>query len=160
MNAFRPSPNHHESAFSSGSTTSLPSEPRFPKSLYLIRPLFTTYELNPVAPQAQASVPVPDGLDLHAWIVPPPKEQVEEDSEEHGERKGKRSKKGKAKDLGGGKTKSKKRVVAAGGEDDDDGDLVRLSPHVPETEAEKAERERVRICDQTFPVVQPDYHFD
>ncbi|KAJ3206165.1 AP-3 complex subunit delta-1 [Dinochytrium kinnereticum] len=28
-------------------------------------------ELNPVAPTAQKKVPIPDGLDLDAWIVPP-----------------------------------------------------------------------------------------
>ena len=44
------------------------SEPHFPKSLYLIQPLFATYPLNPVAPEAQASVAVPKGLDLNAWI--------------------------------------------------------------------------------------------
>lgn len=51
-------------------------EINFPKSLYLIQPLFSAYELNPVASHAQASVPVPDGLDLDAWIVPPLQEPV------------------------------------------------------------------------------------
>lgn len=31
-------------------------------------------ELNPVAPKAQKKVPVPDGLDLDAWINDPPSE--------------------------------------------------------------------------------------
>jgi len=52
----------------------LSNEPAFPKSLYLIQPLFGSYELNPVASCAQASVPVPEGLDLDAWIVSPPQE--------------------------------------------------------------------------------------
>ncbi|KZO94105.1 Adaptor protein complex AP-3 delta subunit [Calocera viscosa TUFC12733] len=43
----------------------------YPKSLFLIRPLFSAFELNAVAPQAQASVPVPEGLRLNEWIVPP-----------------------------------------------------------------------------------------
>ncbi|KAL0091343.1 adaptin N terminal region-domain-containing protein [Phycomyces blakesleeanus] len=33
--------------------------------------LFFIYELNPVAPKAQKKVPVPEGLDLDAWIYEP-----------------------------------------------------------------------------------------
>lgn len=33
--------------------------------------LFFIYELNPVAPKAQSKVPVPEGLDLDAWINEP-----------------------------------------------------------------------------------------
>lgn len=33
--------------------------------------LFFMYELNPVAPKAQSKVPVPEGLDLDAWINEP-----------------------------------------------------------------------------------------
>lgn len=33
--------------------------------------LFFIYELNPVAPKAQKKVPVPEGLDLDAWINAP-----------------------------------------------------------------------------------------
>lgn len=33
--------------------------------------LFFIYELNPVAPKAQAKVPIPEGLDLDAWINDP-----------------------------------------------------------------------------------------
>ncbi|XP_048844849.1 AP-3 complex subunit delta-1-like isoform X2 [Brienomyrus brachyistius] len=36
-------------------------------------------ELNPVAPKAQKKVPVPDGLDLDAWINDPPSEPESED---------------------------------------------------------------------------------
>ena len=57
----------------------------FPKSLYLIQPL-SSYQLNPVAKVAQASVPVPEGLDLDAWIVHPPEDPVQ-DGPESTERK-------------------------------------------------------------------------
>ncbi|KAF8079147.1 adaptin N terminal region-domain-containing protein [Lyophyllum atratum] len=82
------------------------SEPRFPKSLYLIQPLSATYELNPVAANAQESVPVPEGLDLDAWIVPPPREAV---PEQPAERKAKKGKKGKAKEGAEGKVKGSKK---------------------------------------------------
>ncbi|XP_030640247.1 AP-3 complex subunit delta-1 isoform X3 [Chanos chanos] len=36
-------------------------------------------ELNPVAPKAQKKVPVPEGLDLDAWINDPPSESESED---------------------------------------------------------------------------------
>ena len=36
--------------------------------------VFFDGELNPVAPKAQKKVPVPDGLDLDAWINEPPSE--------------------------------------------------------------------------------------
>ncbi|XP_058616192.1 AP-3 complex subunit delta-1 isoform X5 [Onychostoma macrolepis] len=36
-------------------------------------------ELNPVAPKAQKKVPIPDGLDLDAWINEPPSESESED---------------------------------------------------------------------------------
>ncbi|XP_018015411.1 AP-3 complex subunit delta-1 isoform X2 [Hyalella azteca] len=36
--------------------------------------LLTAGELNPVAPKAQKKVPVPDGLDLDAWMNAPPSE--------------------------------------------------------------------------------------
>ncbi|XP_015249910.1 PREDICTED: AP-3 complex subunit delta-1 isoform X4 [Cyprinodon variegatus] len=38
-------------------------------------------ELNPVAPKAQKKVPVPDGLDLDAWINEPPSESESEDEQ-------------------------------------------------------------------------------
>ncbi|KAF8899233.1 Ap3d1 protein [Infundibulicybe gibba] len=91
------------------------NQPRFPKSLYLIQPLFAIHELNPVALNAQASVPIPDGLDLDAWIVPPPPEAKVIEPSELLEKKGKSSKKvkkGKGKEVNevnGIKTKSGKR---------------------------------------------------
>ncbi|KAH9049511.1 Adaptor protein complex AP-3 delta subunit [Lactarius hengduanensis] len=48
--------------------------PAYPKSLLLINPLFSTYELNSVNFAAQDSISVPEGLDLDVWIVPPPQE--------------------------------------------------------------------------------------
>lgn len=39
-------------------------------------------DLNPVAPKAQKKVPLPDGLDLDAWINPPPVESSESSDEE------------------------------------------------------------------------------
>ncbi|KAN0135622.1 Ap3d1 protein [Lactarius tabidus] len=48
--------------------------PDYPKSLLLINPLFSAYELNSVNSAAQDSITVPEGLDLDVWIVPPPQE--------------------------------------------------------------------------------------
>lgn len=39
-------------------------------------------DLNPVAPKAQKKVPLPEGLDLDAWINPPPAESSESSDEE------------------------------------------------------------------------------
>jgi AP-3 complex subunit delta-1 len=76
------------------------NEPTFPKSLYLIGPLFSSYELNTIASGAQASIPAPEGLDLDAWIVPPrdPTPQPQQESEEA--MKKKKLKKGKGKAAG------------------------------------------------------------
>lgn len=41
-------------------------------------------ELNPVGPKAQKKVPVPEGLDLDAWINEPPPEEEEDMSEDSG----------------------------------------------------------------------------
>ncbi len=54
--------------------------PIYPKSLLLINPLFSTYELNSVNIAAQDSIPVPESLDLDAWIVPPPREYTVPDT--------------------------------------------------------------------------------
>lgn len=43
--------------------------------------LLMTGELNPVAPKAQKKVPLPDGLDLDAWINDPPSESEEEEDD-------------------------------------------------------------------------------
>lgn len=109
----------------------------FPKSLYLIHPLFSTYELNPVAPNAQASVPVPDGLDLDAWIVPPPREPT---AEEGATTEKKKSKKGKEKEVNGKKPKTSSKKRSRELELLQDGDL--LTPVSAEVETAE-ERERV-----------------
>ncbi|VDO08075.1 unnamed protein product [Rodentolepis nana] len=58
-------------------------------------------ELNPVAPKAQRKVPVPEGLDLDAWINPPP--QVNSNASSEGifgsEKKSKKSKSNKESTL-------------------------------------------------------------
>lgn len=118
------------------------AEPRFPKSLYLVRPLFSAYDLNPVAASAQASVPIPEGLNLDAWIVPPPQEDVGDGAlgvdGEPAVVKVKKSKKGKGKAVNGGKTKKPKAPYDAEGVDT-------LAAAPVETEEERAEREQVRI---------------
>lgn len=45
-------------------------EPDYPKSLFLLQPLFSAHELNAVGSSAQAAVPIPEGLDLDRDIVP------------------------------------------------------------------------------------------
>ena len=84
------------------------AEPTYPKSLYLLEPLFSTYDLNPVAPEAQASIPVPECLDLDAWIVPeakpPDPEVVVVGKKKRKDKKGK----GKEKYSGDGASRPKK----------------------------------------------------
>lgn len=46
--------------------------------------LFTLYELNPVAPKAQKKVPIPEGLDLDAWINEPLPDLVEDSESDTG----------------------------------------------------------------------------
>jgi AP-3 complex subunit delta-1 len=118
------------------------SEPSFPKSLYLIQPLFSSHELNPVASIAQASVPVPEGLDLDAWIVPSMQDRVTEEGDDGDvtERKVKRNKKGKDKESANRmKVKSGKKKQKEGHYQEE------LAPQEEETAEEKAERERVCI---------------
>lgn len=117
-----------------------------------MQPLFTAFDLNPVASSAQECVPVPEGLDLTAWIIPPPKEEiiVIQDEELTGETKPKKTKKGKGKDIGT-KSKGKKRKETAGSVENTLTDPV-------ETEEEKAERERVRLMN-CFCIVYRAYWF-
>ncbi|KAI0800586.1 Adaptor protein complex AP-3 delta subunit [Fomes fomentarius] len=121
------------------------SDPRFPKSLYLMKPLFVAYELNAVALTAQASVPIPEGLDLDAWIVPF-SEDIVSTQEAAGDEplEGKKSKKNKKKDAGKTKRKGKTRAKEDDG-DEEDGDYEHSAPNVSapvETAEERAERER------------------
>lgn len=105
LSSYRPRPKlEYENGFADASTSAFDpvgtSEPHFPKSLYLLQPIFSAYQLNPVAPEAQASIPVPEGLDLDAWIVPQAKPAVREPVEGQDGQKKRRDKKGKAKDTG------------------------------------------------------------
>jgi len=116
-------------------------DPSFPKSLYLIRPLFSAYELNAVAPEAQSLVDVPVDLNLEAWIVPPPREFTEPfESDGTTEPKKKKSKKGKEKALGTGKSKGKTRSQTQPEAGDVAGTVA--ASRSTETAEERAERER------------------
>ncbi|KAF9115055.1 AP-3 complex subunit delta [Mortierella sp. AM989] len=59
-----------------------PTMPKPPSILGSLYPLFFNQELNPVAPKAQKKVPVPEGLDLEAWIHEPVPEPESESSDE------------------------------------------------------------------------------
>ena len=64
-----------------------------PAALLLLPRLFLTYELNPVNEKAQSMVALPDGLDLHSWIVPNclpalPVLMADEDVDDYGRPKG------------------------------------------------------------------------
>ncbi|ORX47714.1 hypothetical protein DM01DRAFT_1338939 [Hesseltinella vesiculosa] len=52
---------------------------RAPEMLEGLGSLFFIYELNPVAPKAQSKVPIPEGLDLDAWINTPLPDLVDDD---------------------------------------------------------------------------------
>ncbi|KAJ7292982.1 adaptin N terminal region-domain-containing protein [Mycena rebaudengoi] len=157
LNAYRPKPEHNPFAEASSSFDPIASaEPRFPKSLYLLQPLYAAYELNPVALAAQTSVPIPDGLDLDTWIVPPPKTPVHEADEAAKSRK---SKKGKGKEVNGVKTKTGKRKhkVDLNGENGvsltpPDEEEVETPDQVREREQRLAER-RERLRDDPYYII-------
>ncbi|KAJ7492282.1 adaptin N terminal region-domain-containing protein [Mycena latifolia] len=139
LNNYRPKPVDNPFAEASSSFDPIASaEPRFPKSLYLLQPLHGAYELNPVALAAQASVPIPDGLDLDAWIVPPPQEVV---PEADSEAKARKVKKGKGKEVNGTKSKSgkKKHKDEANGRNG-----VILTPLEDDAETPEQAQERVQ----------------
>lgn len=127
------------------SSLDLVDEPSFPKSLYLIRPLVSSYELGPVAPAAQASVPVPEGLDLDAWIVPAMQEPLVDDESQLVKKRVKKSKKGKEKET-------PNQTRAKGGKKRmEDSTVEELVPQEPEgTAEERAERERVSFGGSAF----------
>ena len=113
------------------------TEPAYPKSLLLLRPLFETYELNPVNPAAQAAIPPPEDIDLDAWIVPPPVLEVSTSAADLVKKSKKGKGKAKAKDSNGNAVKSSRRHK--------NGDRSTASiPEVEETAEERAARERVR----------------
>ncbi|KAG5641635.1 hypothetical protein DXG03_004558 [Asterophora parasitica] len=138
LHAHRPKP-----PVTPGFSSPSESEPRFPKSLYLIQPLSATYELNPVALSAQESVPIPEGLDLDAWIVPPPREVV---PEQPSARKAKKMKKGKGKEVSEGKVKSKKKQKATLLVDGDVLTPVEAELETPEEIAEREKRKAERLA--------------
>ncbi|KAF8807917.1 Ap3d1 protein [Phlegmacium glaucopus] len=114
-------------------------ELRFPKSLYLIQPLVNPYELNPVAATAQASVVPPEGLNLDAWFVEPPSEVVSHIRADDADvEKMKRSKKGKAKELGFNANLSGKKTSKKNG----DRALINTMDSDVETPEEIAQREK------------------
>jgi AP-3 complex subunit delta-1 len=127
------------------STTSLPVDetnqsPAYPKSLLLIDPLFSVYELNSVNIAAQDSIPVPEFLDLDAWIVPPPREftlpdAAVPDDTQSGEQ---RPIKKKLKSKGKGKGKEKGSEVGTQGPPTDPIPSLGRS----ETEEDRVEREK------------------
>lgn len=81
---------------------------------------------------------MPEGLNLDGWIVPPPREMVP--VEEAAEKKTKKSKKGKGKEVNGGKVKSTKKQVR----EDDHGDV--LTPAEPDIETPEEVAERAKVC--------------
>ncbi len=115
--------------------------PTYPKSLLLINPLFSTYELNSVNAAAQDSIPVPESLDLDAWIVPPPREYTvpdtapADDDIQEGERP---SVKKKLKNKGKRKGKEKMSQAAIHSSQTE----PTPSPGLSETEEDRAEREK------------------
>jgi AP-3 complex subunit delta len=117
--------------------------PAYPKSLLLINPLFSNYQLNSVNITAQDSIPVPEFLDLDVWIVPPPKEFSTADAAtvndtQQGERPlTKKKVKGKGKE----KRKEKDSKVLSIEPLDTQPDHT-PSPGPSETEEEKIEREK------------------
>ena len=93
-----------ENGFVDGPSSTAPAEPNYPKSLYILQPLFATYTLNPVAAEAQASIAAPDGLDIDAWIIPKAKPMpivIRGEFEGDEKKRKKKSKKGKERDEGG-----------------------------------------------------------
>ncbi|KAI8380160.1 adaptin N terminal region-domain-containing protein [Blakeslea trispora] len=59
------------------------TEHQAPSILEGLPELFFIYELNPVAPKAQTKVPIPEGLDLDAWINEPLPDLIQDlDSDE------------------------------------------------------------------------------
>lgn len=112
--------------------------PAFPKSLLLINPLFSVYELNSVNVAAQESIPVPESLDLDVWIVPPPREFTLSDAAAADETQGVEPPSGKKKLKGKGKGKGKQRGPKAAATQSE---LI-PSAGPSETEEDRVEREK------------------
>jgi len=65
------------SGFVESESTGSDETPNYPKSLFLLLPLFDSYELNPVGYKAQERVSLPEGLDLDTPIADPALLQLE-----------------------------------------------------------------------------------
>jgi AP-3 complex subunit delta-1 len=115
-------------------------DPRFPKSLLLVRPLHTAYELRSVGPEMQRQIKPPPGLDLDAWIVPPPKKAVPARAVDQEVTIRKKKKKGKEKIITGGDEVSVKKKKKSGTATPE----VKRHSDAP-TPEEAAELERVGI---------------
>ena len=145
INSFLPNMRVVSSSPLPGSSSQLDGPPsrtdelRFPKSLYLIQPLVTPYELNPVAATAQDSVVPPEGLNLDAWFVEPPSEVTQADDADFV--KTRKTKKGKAKDLVSNANLSGKKTSK-----NEDGALINTMVSDLETPEEIAERDKVRMA--------------
>jgi AP-3 complex subunit delta-1 len=147
INSFLPNMRVVSSSPLPGSSSQLDGPPsrsdelRFPKSLYLIQPLVTPYELNPVAATAQASVIPPEGLNLDAWFVEPPSEVTSYvQANDADVVKTKKTKKGKAKDLVSNVNLSGKKTSKNG-----DGALINTMESDLETPEEIDQRDKVRV---------------
>ncbi|KAI0307634.1 adaptin N terminal region-domain-containing protein [Multifurca ochricompacta] len=118
--------------------------PAYPKSLLLISPLFSTYELNSVNIAAQDSISAPESLDLDTWIVPPPKHfSMDTVAVTDGNEKGERHlTKRKIKNKGKGKGKERSTNVVTVKLRDSQTDP--MTSEEPETE--RIEREKVANC--------------
>ncbi|KAJ3713758.1 adaptin N terminal region-domain-containing protein [Lentinula guzmanii] len=143
LNAYRPRPNENpfDEPSPSFADSDITSEPRFPKSLFLIQPLFSPYELNPVAQHAQESVPIPEDLDLDAWIVPPPPDPSIENGEKKAKKKTKKGKDGVSSSDKKGKKRQKEENGDGYGYNENE--LLTQESEV-ETEEQRMERERRR----------------
>lgn len=147
INSFLPNMRVVSSSPLPGSSSQLDGPPsrsdelRFPKSLYLIQPLFTPYELNPVAATAQDSVVPPEGLNLDAWFVEPPSEVTSYvQADDADVVKTKKMKKGKAKDLVSNANLSGKKTSK-----NEDGALINTTESDLETPEEIAQRDKVWV---------------
>jgi hypothetical protein len=87
--SFDPSKVASSSASPSGSRPSSPNanktNPSHPKSLLLLPPLFTSHSLPPVSSRAQASVPLPQGLDLDTPLYAFPSSSLTEEADSSSE---------------------------------------------------------------------------